>query len=643
MRLTANEVGVLKAPRRFKSSRLRRLQMLHQSRLNVVFKMIRSIVLQLSPTEKVRLYRFLAARAVVGLLDLFAIFLVGHLATSIALFATLGSDPNRVIDFAGLSIPALNAQTLPTAAVLIVGIFVIKAVGSVWMTRRMAVFLAGVEARAAHLIARISLGQGLEKLKRHSREEIYSAVQSGSPAAFNSILNSLGTVIAESALFVLMIGAFFFVNWVAAFATLAYFGVIALSIHLLIGTWAEKAADKVTIATIEGNSSIGDLGEVLRESSISRTQEYFFSRILESRERAASGSANQFVLSGMPRYIIETALLFAVALFALWQATLGDIASAAGTLGVFLSGGLRLTASLIPLQNALVAIQQYTPAAKLALSFLETQEIARSTTPNRDQRTIRNSRPAGSAIGVSFQSVSYTYPDAQHPAVKNLALNVEPGQQIALIGPSGSGKSTIADLLLGLLVPGEGRVLIDGESPDAISSLNPGILGYVPQSPGMVRGSISTNIALGVAPEDVDTSRLAEAVDKAHLTDLVESLPQGLDTDIGKRRNELSGGQIQRIGLARALYTRPKLLVLDEATSALDARSENIINAVLDQMRGEVTVVLIAHRLNTVQRSDMVFLIEEGQVSASGTFQELVSGNKTVEDLAKLMSVDTKP
>ena len=617
--------------------------MLHQSRLSVVFKMIRSIVLQLSPTEKVRLYRFLAARAVVGLLDLFAIFLVGHLATSIALFATLGSDPNRVIEFAGLSIPALNAQTLPTAAVLIVGIFVVKAVGSVWMTRRMAVFLAGVEARAAHLIARISLGQGLEKLKRHSREEIYSAVQSGSPAAFNSILNSLGTVIAESALFVLMIGAFFFVNWVAAFATLAYFGVIALSIHLLIGTWAEKAADQVTIATIEGNSSIGDLGEVLRESSISRTQEYFFSRILKSRERAASGSANQFVLSGMPRYIIETALLFAVALFALWQATLGDIASAAGTLGVFLSGGLRLTASLIPLQNALVAIQQYTPAAKLALSFLETQEIARSTTPNRDQRTVRNSRPVGSAIGVSFQSVSYTYPDAQHPAVKNLGLNVEPGQQIALIGPSGSGKSTIADLLLGLLVPGEGRVLIDGESPDAISSLNPGILGYVPQSPGMVRGSISTNIALGVAPEDVDAARLAEAVDKAHLTDLVESLPQGLDTDIGKRRNELSGGQIQRIGLARALYTRPKLLVLDEATSALDARSENIINAALDQMRGEVTVVLIAHRLNTVQRSDMVFLIEEGQVSASGTFQELVSDNKTVEDLAKLMSVDTKP
>jgi ATP-binding cassette subfamily C protein len=578
----------------------------------------------------------------VGLLDLFAIFLVGHLATSIALFATLGSDPNRVIEFAGLAVPALNAQTLPVAASLIVGIFILKAIASVWMTRRMAVFLAGVEARAAHLIARISLGQGLEKLKRHSREEIYFAVQSGSPAAFNSILNSLGTVIAELTLFVLMIGAFFIVDWTAALAAMAYFGVIAISIHLLIGTWAEKAAEKVTQATIEGNSAIGDLGEVVRESSISRTQEHFFQRILESRQRAASGSANQFVLSGMPRYIIETALLLAVALFALWQATLGDIATAAGTLGVFLSGGLRLTASLIPLQNALVAIQQYTPAAKSALSLLESEEVSRFVNATSTQPILQKVIADSGALEVSFHSVTYRYPDAQTPAVKDLVLQIAPGQQIALIGPSGSGKSTIADLLLGLLVPSEGRILIDGESPDVISKLNPGILGYVPQSPGMVRGSIAMNIALGVAPKDVDPVRLDEAVNKAHLTDLVESLPQGLDTDIGKRRNELSGGQIQRIGLARALYSRPKLLVLDEATSALDAKSEDIINSALDQMRGEVTVVLIAHRLNTVQRSDVVFLVEAGRISASGTFQELLKGNKTVEDLAQLMSVKTK-
>jgi ABC-type multidrug transport system fused ATPase/permease subunit len=135
--------------------------------------------------------------------------------------------------------------------------------------------------------------------------------------------------------------------------------------------------------------------------------------------------------------------------------------------------------------------------------------------------------------------------------------------------------------------------------------------------------------------------RLEAAVSASHLKHVLESLPEGLHTDLGKRRDELSGGQLQRIGLARALYTQPGLLVMDEATSALDADSENEINKALDEMRGKVTVVLIAHRLNTVQRSDVVFLVEEGEVSASGTFPELLKSNTKVQRLAKLMSIDS--
>jgi ABC-type multidrug transport system fused ATPase/permease subunit len=156
----------------------------------------------------------------------------------------------------------------------------------------------------------------------------------------------------------------------------------------------------------------------------------------------------------------------------------------------------------------------------------------------------------------------------------------------------------------------------------------------------MVSGSIRENIALGVEKSKIDESKLQKAVQDAHLTELIEALPEGLDTDLGKRRDELSGGQLQRIGLARALYPQPSLLVMDEATSALDANSENEINKALDEMRGKTTVLLIAHRLNTVQRSDVVFLVEGGSITASGTFAELRSKNKTVENLASLMSID---
>jgi ATP-binding cassette subfamily C protein len=158
----------------------------------------------------------------------------------------------------------------------------------------------------------------------------------------------------------------------------------------------------------------------------------------------------------------------------------------------------------------------------------------------------------------------------------------------------------------------------------------------------MISGTIAENIALGVDSQAVDRDRLERAISQANLTELVSSLPNGIDTNLGKRKDSFSGGQLQRIGLARALYSQPKLLVMDEATSALDANSENEINIALDEMRGNVTVILIAHRLNTVQRSDVVFLVEHGQVTASGTFAELLTSNETVRHLAELMSIKSK-
>jgi ATP-binding cassette subfamily C protein len=184
-------------------------------------------------------------------------------------------------------------------------------------------------------------------------------------------------------------------------------------------------------------------------------------------------------------------------------------------------------------------------------------------------------------------------------------------------------------------------VLIENLTSSSVIESQPGLLGYVPQKPGMVTGTIAQNIALGTNFVEIDDARLEKAARDSHLADLLESLPHGFNTDLGKRKDELSGGQLQRIGLARALYTEPKLLVMDEATSALDAQSESEINRALDGMRGRVTVILIAHRLNTIQRSDVVFLVESGQITDSGTFAELLRRNLTVQKLAELMAIDS--
>ena len=573
-------------------------------------------------------------RALVSFFDLLGILAIGFLATSIALFVTLGSSPDRIIEFAGIVLPAVTAQTLPIVAIAILLLFITKAILSIALTRALALFLAGIEARAARKVASTAFGEGLTQARKFSKEEIYFAVQSGSPGAFNSVLNAVGSIVAEGLLFVLVIGAFFAVDTFSAVGAIVYFGLIALVIQFFVGRLLHAAATRNTEGIVDANLAIADLSEVLREATILGKKYFFLEKLYDARVKAASSFASQFVLTGMPRYIVETALLIAIAAFVLAQSVAGDIVSAAATVGVFLSGGLRLTASLLPLQSALLTIKQAVPQAKKALDLLFTPDSDEESSAPRKMSIPED------PVSIELNKVGYLYPSANEKTLSDLTLKVDPGQQIALIGPSGSGKSTIADLITGLLEPSEGEVLIDKRPPKETTFENPGRIGYVPQKPGIVAGTIMENIALGVPESQVNTELLNQAVADAHLSEVIKQLPDGINTDLGKRRDELSGGQLQRIGLARALYSQPGLLVMDEATSALDAESESEINKALDEMRGKVTVVLIAHRLNTVQRSDQVFLISEGKIVAAGSFTELLKKNLTVQNLAKLMSLN---
>lgn len=590
----------------------------------------------MSPQERTKYYFYLLLRSFVALFDLVGILAIGFLATSIALFITQGSDPSRVIEFAGITLPAITAQTLPSIAMGILILFVGKALTSILLTRQLALFLAGIEARAAKLAAAAAFAGGLSNARKYTREEIYFAVQSGSPAAFNVILNATGTILAEGILFALVIGSFFLVDSTSAIGAVVYFSIVALVIQLFIGRMMQRASRKSTQGAVEANSALGDLSEVLREASILDKKDFFFERIYKARLKTASSFASQFVLSGMPRYIVETALIIAIAIFVLAQSASGNIVQAAGSVGVFLSGGLRLTASLLPMQSALLSIKQSIPPAERALELLESVK-ADPAKFGKAKRDFTSNKP----VEVILRNVSFVYPGSVSTALSDVNIQIKPGQQAALIGPSGAGKSTIADLVLGLLKPTSGEVKIDGLSSQEFMATSPGRLAYVPQKPGMVSGTIESNIALGQDKAEIDHPRMNKAIRDAHLEGVVQALPEGVHSDIGKRKDELSGGQLQRIGLARALYSQPGLLVMDEATSALDADSENEINKALDEMRGNVTVFMIAHRLNTVQRADIVFLIEEGRITASGTFPELLKSNTTVQNLARLMAIES--
>ena len=589
----------------------------------------------MKPHEKLKFYFLLVGRSVVSLIDLAAILGIGVLSTSVALQLAGTGNSGTNFKLGPFQAPYISADSLPFLASLILALFISKAITSILLTRQMAYFLARVEARAARKIAESAFGEGLDRSRENSREEIQFAVQIGSPGAFNLLLNSVGTLAAEGFLFFLVLAAFITVNPGLALAALFYFGLVGFLIQFFIGRLMHRSGQKLTDSTIEANAGLSNLGDVLRESIILGKQDFFFDKILYSRQKAASSSAMIHVLSGMPRYIVETALIIAIASFIMIQALGNDLASSAATLGIFLSGGLRLTASLLPLQTALLTIKQSLPPAHRALDLLFLKKESTYSVKEMGEEAYVG------PVEVKLEKVNFQYKGSQSQTLFDVSLEIKPGSQVALIGSSGAGKSTLADLMLGLLLPTDGEVLINGDPADKAVRSRPGQMGYVPQKPGLIFGSITQNIALGVSPLDIDEQKLQSAIKKANLKGLIDSLPEGLHTDLGKGKDELSGGQLQRIGLARALYTQPKFLVMDEATSSLDAESEQEINEALDAMRGEVTVVLIAHRLNTIQRSDVVYLVDEGKIADFGTFPQLLKTNPKVRNLAKLMAIDS--
>ena len=209
-----------------------------------------------------------------------------------------------------------------------------------------------------------------------------------------------------------------------------------------------------------------------------------------------------------------------------------------------------------------------------------------------------------------LSNISYTYEGSEKPVIHNLALTIQKGETVALIGSSGAGKTTLADIILGLLTPQEGSITLDGKDIYQNSDTWHRMIGYIPQTIYLSDDSIRNNVAFGIAEEDIDDEAVMAALKKAQLYEFVQTLDEGLDTYVGDRGVRISGGQRQRIGIARALYNDPEILVFDEATSALDNDTEAAVMEAVNSFHGRKTMIIIAHRLNTIEKCDMIYKVE---------------------------------
>jgi ATP-binding cassette subfamily C protein len=596
----------------------------------------------LTSKQRLQYFALVALRALTGLLDVVGIALIGFIAS--AAVTQIGSEgkPSKIL---GLTIPAIDSEGLLWLVIGVLAVFVLKAGLAIFLTWQLTSFIAMVERENAQKIANHLLRGSLDSVKRYSKAEFQYAITGSTTYAFTGLLNNVATLFSEGFLLIVVAATFFVVDPIVAVFALVYFSLVIVIIQVFIGRSLKRAGRDAVEGTVLTTNAISDTIDTFREISVLAKQGLFIERIYKSRYMVSKSGAVMTFLAGMPRYVVETALMLGVVIFVAQQFLSGQLASGLGTIGVFLTGGVRIMASLLPLQSAVSTMKQNVEQAELAQRLLLEARAGdpnrAATTPIREHAQL-NAIPDDRGLPISIDRASYRYPGDERDTLHEISLEVVAGQHVAIIGPSGAGKTTMVDLILGLVNPDSGSVRIGGVEPGELREIAPGAISYVPQKPGLVSGTIAENIALGVRPEEIDHALVQEVLSAAYLRDFIDGLADGVDTSVGKQVDALSGGQIQRIGLARALYAKPQLLILDEATSGLDAGSEAFISETLYKLQGKVTVIVIAHRLSTVQHSDIVHVVEEGRITASDTFRVLQATVPMVAEYVRLMSFDDR-
>ena len=581
-----------------------------------------------------------------GLLDLLGIVLLGLVAALSVSVLTNTSIPPFVqqaaerLGFGSMDNASLAVLLAATAGISLIS----KTVITLYLNRRTLRFLATREAVVSTELSSDLLSRSLHDIQSRTSQDVAYILTIGTHAATVGVLGAATTAASDTALLILLGVGLLVIDPIVALFAISFFGAFAIVIQRGLSGWVGRLGNIQAQTDVQSYQTIQEALHSYRELTVLHRRNSYVDRIQRLRWQSAKVSADTQFLGLIPRYAFEVALVVGAFALALSQFATRDAAAAVGVIAVFLAAASRVMPAIMRLQTAALTIRRASgvaaPTYQLARDLVTADPLNRARQDDRAQMLDRVADGnAEFEPSLEVRDVSVTYPGSDRPALERLSFSARAGSSVALVGSTGAGKSTLADVILGILPPDDGVVIIGGLNPlDAIRTW-PGGLAYVPQEVALVNGTVRDNVVLGLPSEIVDDQRVWESLTRAHLSDFLREQRQGLDTPVGEHGIRLSGGQRQRLGVARALFTRPKFLVLDEATSALDAETEHAIAVTLRELAGEVTTIIIAHRLATIRDCDTVVYLQEGRLLASGTFDQVREESPTFDTQATLLGL----
>ena len=525
-----------------------------------------------------------------------------------------------------------SQQLLLSICGILIVFFILKNVYLLWVLWLQHNFvLSRMVVVSENLLARV-LNQSYANLVHRNTAELIRNVRQLVSISFNKGLRPFLQLLLEGTT---MLGLLVVLALVEPLATAAVVGALGLVMvgHSLMMARRERAwGDQSVLHEGQIQLWLQQALGAIKDVRLSGRATYFINAYGRSSRARAKVDVRSQTAPHIPRLLLETiAAVSMVALVMLFIIQGRHPSEAIPTLGVFGLAAVRVAPSLSRLIGNVALLRESRKSIELVYEdFHSLPAVGAGMVV----------RPLEIRTGIDVHGLSYTYPQAAAKALDDVGLSIGRGESVALVGRSGAGKTTFVDVLLGLLTPQAGSISVDGTDIRTCMAAWQRSIGYVPQTIYLIDDTLRRNIALGVSDAEIDEARIRSACQLAQLEPVLQGLPQGLDTVIGERGARLSGGQRQRIGLARALYDDPRLLVLDEATSALDSETEQEITRAIDSLARVKTVIVIAHRLSTVQHCDKIVLMDQGRIADIGTFAQLNAANPIFRRMVEQSRLD---
>ena len=442
---------------------------------------------------------------------------------------------------------------------------------------------------------------------------VFRLTDSDIPNVFG-ILMAIISLASEVVVFVLICGVLIATDWklvmvlifISGIVTLVVFKVLKPKLNSLRMT-NQAIQSRIAKWRIQAIYGIKDVKVLHREA--------FFADNYESNGKIGAKLNQKYaIINALPRILIETIFMVSILGYLVVCVALGDdMTQMLPTLTAFGLAAVRLLPCVNRINTYLTDISYFRPCLDYVYENMNINEISKKT--NQTLLPVDETKTMQLRNKIELKDIVYAYPNTDVLIFDHADMEIPYGKSIGIMGPSGAGKSTIVDILLGLLKVHEGQILCDGDNVFDNYPAWLAQIGYIPQSIYLVDEPIRNNIAFGIADDEIDDNRIWQVLEEAQLKEFIQTLPEGLDTAIGDRGVRLSGGQRQRLGIARALYHNPEILVFDEATSALDNETEAAVMEAINSFHGKKTMVIIAHRLNTIEKCDIIYKVEGGKIA----------------------------